>query len=48
MRLLVDIFTEEEFMSDVFKFEYAYEEAILKVKSTYKLKDSIGDVDVGI
>jgi len=47
MRLLVDIFTDEEFMSDVFKTENAFQDAILKVKSTYKPKDSIGDVDVG-
>lgn len=48
MRLLVDIFTDEEFCSDVFNSELAFESSILKVKSSYKLKDQVGDIDVGI
>jgi hypothetical protein len=48
MKLFADIFTDEEFMSDVFKFEIVNNDAIMKVKSSYKAKDSIGDVDVGM
>jgi hypothetical protein len=47
MRLYVDIFTDEEFLSDVYKSELANSDCIMKVKSSYKLKDQIGDVDVG-
>jgi hypothetical protein len=47
MKLLVDIFTGEEFMSDIFKMELAFGDAIIKVKATYKSKDAVGDVDVG-
>ena len=48
MKLFVDLFTQEEFISDVFKMEEAFQESIYKVKSSYKLKDQVGDVDVGI
>ena len=47
MRLFVDIFTDEEFLSDVFKFELAHNDAIIKAPSSYKKKDEIGEVDVG-
>ncbi len=47
MRLLVDIFTDEEFLSDAYKTELAFNDAILKAPSTYKAKDKCGDVDVG-
>lgn len=47
MRLLVDIFTEEEFLSDVFKYELAHNDVIIKAPSAYKSKDKVGDVDVG-
>ena len=47
MRLLVDIFTNDEFISDVFKYESAFNDAIIKVRSSYKAKDKIGEVDVG-
>jgi len=42
-----DIFTDEEFMSDVYKTELAFEDAIMKVKSSYKAKDKVGEINVG-
>ena len=34
-------------MSDIFPFEMAYDDAIMKVKSQYKAADKIGEVDIG-
>jgi hypothetical protein len=48
MKLFADIFTDEEFMSDVYKVEMVHNDAIMKVKSSYKAKDNVGDVDVGM
>ena len=47
MRVFQDVFTDEEFMSETYKFELAYEEAIMKVGSTYKKKEAVGNVDIG-
>ncbi len=47
MRLFSDIFTDEEFLSDVFKYEIAFNETIIKAPSAYKSKDQVGNVDVG-
>lgn len=47
MKLFVDIFTDEEFLSDVYTSTTAHEDVILKCNSKYKAKDKVGDVDVG-
>jgi hypothetical protein len=47
MRVFQDVFTEEEFMSEVYKYELAYNDAVMKVKSTYKKKEQVGQIDVG-
>lgn len=47
MLVFQDIFKNDEFMSDTFKFELAYENAIMKVQSAYKNLDQVGNVDIG-
>lgn len=47
MRIFSDVFTGDEMMSDIFKYELAYENAIMKVPSAYKSADKIGEVDIG-
>ena len=36
-----------EFMSEVYKYDLAFGNAIMKVKSSYKNKEQVGNVDVG-
>lgn len=47
MLVFQDIFKNDEFMSDIFKFELAYEDAIMKVQSTYKNPDQVGNINIG-
>ena len=34
-------------MNDIFPYELAYDNAIMKVKSQYKSADKVGEVDIG-
>lgn len=47
MRIYQDVFTEDEYMSEMYKFELECEDVIMKVGSSYKNKDKVGTVDVG-
>lgn len=47
MKVFQDIFTNDEIMSDVFKFELAYDDVIMKVKSRLASKDNCANVDIG-
>lgn len=47
MLIFKDIFTNDELMSDIFPFEMDYEDTIMKVKSSYKNPDDVGNVDIG-
>ena len=47
MKVFQDIFTNDEIMSDVFKFELAYDDVIMKVKSRLTSKDNCANVDIG-
>ncbi len=47
MKVFQDIFTNDEIMSDVFKFELAYDDVIMKVKSRLTTKDNCANVDIG-
>jgi hypothetical protein len=47
MLVFQDLFTKDELMSEVFKFELAYDDVIMKVKSSYKKKEDAGNVDIG-
>ena len=47
MKVFQDIFTNDEIMSDVFKFELAYDDVIMKVKSRSASKDNCANVDIG-
>lgn len=47
MLVFQDVFTNDEVMSDIFPFELAYNDVIMKVKSQYKKKEDVGNVDIG-
>ena len=47
MKVFQDIFTNDEIMSDVFKFELAHDDVIMKVKSRLASKDNCANVDIG-
>lgn len=47
MKVFQDIFTNDEIMSDVFKFELAFEDVIMKVKSRLVSKENCANVDIG-
>ena len=47
MRVFQDVFTNDEYMSELFKHEFVFNNAILKAKAQYKFKDQIGQVDIG-
>ena len=47
MLIFQDVFTNDEFMSDIFPFELAYEDTIMKVKSSYKKPEDVGNIDIG-
>ena len=47
MKVFQDIFTNDEIMSDVFKFDLAYDDVIMKVESKYSSKDNCANVDIG-
>lgn len=47
MLIFQDIFTNDEFMSDIFPFTLEYEDCIMKVKSQYKAPEDVGNVDIG-
>ena len=47
MKVFQDVFTNDEVMSDIFPFTLDYDDVIMKVKSTYKNKEAVGNVDIG-
>jgi hypothetical protein len=47
MKVFQDVFTNEEVMSDIFPFTLEYDDVIMKVKSSYKNKEAVGNVDIG-
>jgi hypothetical protein len=47
MKVFQDVFTNDEVMSEVYPFILDYQDVIMKVKSAYKNKDAVGNVDVG-
>ena len=42
-----DVFTEDEVMSEVFKYKLDYEDVIMKVQATYTKKEAVGNIDIG-
>jgi hypothetical protein len=47
MKVFQDVFTNDEYMSEIFPFTLDYDDVIMKVKSSYKNPDQIGTVDIG-
>ena len=47
MLIFRDFIKKDEFMSDIFPFELAYDDVIMKVKTHYKKKEDVGNVDIG-
>ena len=47
MKVFQDIFSNDEMMSEQFPHELVYDGVIMKVKSSYKNKDAVGNVDIG-
>jgi hypothetical protein len=47
MKVYQDVLTNDEVMSEVYPFTLAYDDVIMKVKSTYKSKEAVGNVDIG-
>ena len=47
MMIFKDFIKNDEFMSDIFPFELAYDDVIMKVKTHYKKKEDVGNVDIG-
>ena len=47
MKVYQDVFTNDEVMSEVYKFELDYQDVIMKVKSAYKNKEAVGNIDIG-
>lgn len=46
-QIFEDVLTNDEMMNDIFPYELAYENTIMKVKSQYKSADKVGEVDIG-
>jgi hypothetical protein len=47
MKVFQDVFTNEEVMSEVYPFTLEYQDVIMKVKSAYKNKEAVGNIDIG-
>ena len=47
MLIFQDIFNTDEFMSDIFPFTLEYDDCIMKVQSSYKAPEDVGNVDIG-
>jgi len=47
MKVFQDVFTNDEILSDIFKHELDYSDVIMKVKTAYKSKEAVGNVDIG-
>jgi hypothetical protein len=47
IKTLISSVLNDEIMSDVFKFELAYDDVIMKVKSRLCSKDNCANVDIG-
>ena len=47
MLIFQDFIKNDEFMSDIFPYELAYDDVIMKVKTHYKKKEEVGNVDIG-
>lgn len=47
MKIYQDIFSNDEFVSDIFEMKLDFNDTIYKVKSAYKNKDAIGQIDTG-
>jgi hypothetical protein len=47
MKVFQDVLTNDEVMSDSFQFTTDYNDVIMKVKSAYKNKEAVGNVDIG-
>ena len=45
MLIFQDIIKNDEFMSDIFPYTLEYDDVIMKVQSSYKPKDNIGNID---
>ena len=45
MLIFQDFIKNDEFMSDIFPFELMYDDVIMKVKTQYKKKEDVGNVD---
>lgn len=48
MKVFKDVFTNDEVLSESFKFELAFNETIMKVKSNLVNKEDVGNVDIGM
>jgi hypothetical protein len=47
MKVFQDVFTNDEVMGEVFSFTQDYKNVIMKVKSSYKSKEAVGNIDIG-
>jgi hypothetical protein len=47
MKVFQDVFTNDELMSDIFKFTLDHDDVIMKVNSALTTKDNCANVDVG-
>lgn len=47
MKVFKDVFTNDELLSENFKYELAFNDTILKVKSNLVNKGDVGNVDIG-
>ena len=45
MLIFQDIIKNDEFLSDIFPYTLEYDDVIMKVQSSYKPKDKIGEID---
>ena len=48
MKVFQDVLTNDEVMGDTFNYTLEYNDVIMKVKSSYKSKEAVGNVDIGI
>ena len=47
MKVFQDVFTNDELMSDVFHFDMEFNDVIMKVKSAFKSKENVGNINIG-
>ena len=47
MLIFSDIFNNDEFMSDTFPFTLEYDDCMMKVQSSMKAPEDVGNVDIG-